>query len=134
MAVVAARMMTCAFIHVYAGWREGQTCGGHSGIYRELYITSAEITNQLSVLYRTIQGCIKPTTTRPLVSIQAKTTSAFTSVATRGVRTVVLTAVATLAFIDICIYDNYYILYITGTFKYTQTHTHDILTTACLLI
>ena len=47
---------------------------------------------------------MKPTTASPVISIEAETMRAFTSEATRGVHTVMLTAaVATLAFINICI-------------------------------
>ena len=63
---------------------------------------------------------MKPTTACPVVSIEVKTMRAFTSKATWGVHTVMLTpAVVTLALINICI-----IIYYNYTCNHTQTHAH----------
>ena len=53
--------------------------------------------------YQSFMVCITPTTACPLVSFEKKTMITSTSEATMGVHTAMITAVATLAFISICI-------------------------------
>ena len=103
MAVVAARMRTCAFIHVYIAWREEQTyaINMHGDITYIYYKYGNHI--KFSILQENT-GYMKPTTACPVVSIKVETMRAFTSEATRDVDTAMLTpAVVTLAFINICI-------------------------------
>ena len=70
--------------------------------------------------YQSFMVCITPTTACPVVSIELETTKAFTPEATWCVHTTMFTAVATLAFISICI--TLYMLQLQHTTTLRLTH------------
>ena len=109
----------CIHPRLYSMERRTDICDKHAWRY---YIRITSIYGnhiKLSIVQENT-GYMKPTTACPVVSIEAKTMRAFTSKATRGVHTVMLTpAVVTLALINICI-----IIYYNYTCNHTQTHAH----------
>ena len=92
----------CIHPRLYSMERRTDICDKHAWRY---YIRITSIYGnhiKLSIVQENT-GYMKPTTACSVVSIEAETMRAFTSEATRGVHTVMLTAVVTLALINICI-------------------------------